>query len=647
MKFDYHEAFSRNLGLVTEEEQLVLKSKKVAIAGMGGVGGVHLLTLARMGIGNFHIADMDEFELANFNRQAGAMMSTVGRPKAEVMEQAALDINPDCRIKVFSSGVQDENMDAFLDGVDVYVDGLDFYVLDVREKLFQRCQEKGIPAITAGPVGLSTAYLVFDPDGMSFEDYFQFQGQTQFQKAAHFLTGVTPRFVQKNHFVDMTRLDFKAQKTSSFAPACMACSGVMGVEVLKLLLGRGKVRYAPWAHQFDMYQDCYHKTYNWLGNRNPLNKLKIRYLEKILEGASKAPSPPVYKRDIEKILDLARWAPSGDNGQPWSVSLTSDHEFTLDLTKFKKNVYNLLPMPDYLSNGMFLENAKIAARQKGYDLTWALKGERVKAEIAKNKDAAPEPLYPYIKTRSVNRYRYKLKKLSTLVKEALDNSLDEDMRLFWFEDFEEKFEIAKILMLLSDIRLRLPEAYEVHRDMVDWSGKDSPDKMPSSALGMNPVTLKLMKWVLAKENRNKALMSLPGSTVGVRIELDLIPALLCSGHFVMAFDPEKTPAPGPGDYLRAGQAMQRFWLSLTAHHMVMHPWFGPVMFPRYIQEGIDFTKDQKLIKKAEKLHDQFSNILNSQQINLTSLFFAGRVGYPTKTNMKRSVRKPLENFLIT
>ena len=51
--FNYEKAFSRNIGWITKEEQQVLRGKKVAIAGAGGVGGVHLLTLARLGVGNF------------------------------------------------------------------------------------------------------------------------------------------------------------------------------------------------------------------------------------------------------------------------------------------------------------------------------------------------------------------------------------------------------------------------------------------------------------------------------------------------------------------------------------------------------------------------------------------------------------------
>lgn len=125
-RFDYSEAFSRNIGWVTEAEQAVLKSKRVAIAGLGGVGGVHLTTLSRLGIGAFHIADADHFELANFNRQAGATVSTLGQSKLDVMTRMARDINPEIDIKDFSEGIHEGNIEAFLDGVDIYVDALDF-----------------------------------------------------------------------------------------------------------------------------------------------------------------------------------------------------------------------------------------------------------------------------------------------------------------------------------------------------------------------------------------------------------------------------------------------------------------------------------------------------------------------------------------
>ena len=118
--FDYDAAFSRNLGWVTEAEQQQLRQKCIAIAGLGGVGGSHLLTLTRLGIGKFKLADFDTFDIPNFNRQAGAMMSTVGQPKAEVLARMAKDINPELKITSYPGGVDKSNLDAFLDGVDLY-----------------------------------------------------------------------------------------------------------------------------------------------------------------------------------------------------------------------------------------------------------------------------------------------------------------------------------------------------------------------------------------------------------------------------------------------------------------------------------------------------------------------------------------------
>ena len=61
IKFNYERAFSRNIGWLTSSEQLKLKNAKIAIAGLGGVGGAHLLTLARLGVGSFNISDFDIF----------------------------------------------------------------------------------------------------------------------------------------------------------------------------------------------------------------------------------------------------------------------------------------------------------------------------------------------------------------------------------------------------------------------------------------------------------------------------------------------------------------------------------------------------------------------------------------------------------
>src|SRR5574338_1379973 len=106
--FDYSEAFSRNIGWLSQEEQPLPRPKRVAIAGLGGVGGVHLLTLARLGVARFSLADFDTFDLVNFNRQVGATMSSLGQPKLEVLARMARDINPEVELTLYPEGANPE-----------------------------------------------------------------------------------------------------------------------------------------------------------------------------------------------------------------------------------------------------------------------------------------------------------------------------------------------------------------------------------------------------------------------------------------------------------------------------------------------------------------------------------------------------------
>ena len=117
--FPYHEAFSRNIGWVTVQEQDILRHKRIAIAGLGGVGGAHFLTLARLGVGSFRVADFDVFNLANFNRQIGANVSSLGKPKTDVLVAMAKDINPELEVEIFPEGINKENLREFLADIDV------------------------------------------------------------------------------------------------------------------------------------------------------------------------------------------------------------------------------------------------------------------------------------------------------------------------------------------------------------------------------------------------------------------------------------------------------------------------------------------------------------------------------------------------
>jgi molybdopterin/thiamine biosynthesis adenylyltransferase len=274
-RFDYAGAFARNLGWVTEAEQESLKLKRVAIAGLGGVGGFHLLTLVRLGVGKFSIADLDCFEIANFNRQAGATMSTLGRAKVDVLAEMARDINPDCELQIFPSGIRADNVEHFFNNADLYVDGLDAFAFEARELVFAHCASRGMPAITVAPLGMSAALLNFLPGRMTFEEYFQLAGRSDLEKAIRFLVGLAPSLLHRRYLVDATRVNLRERRGPSTIIACQLCAGVAAAEALKILLRRGKVWAAPHGVQFDGYRNRVAHTWRPGGNGHPLNRLAI------------------------------------------------------------------------------------------------------------------------------------------------------------------------------------------------------------------------------------------------------------------------------------------------------------------------------------------------------------------------------------
>lgn len=285
--FDYDRAFSRNIGWTTQVEQAKLQASRIAIAGLGGVGGAHLLTLARLGIANFNIADFDDFDVHNMNRQAGAFMPFMGQPKIDTMARMAQDINPEIDLRLFNQGVSPENVDEFLRDVDVYVDGLDFFVLPVRRMMFAKCREKGIPALTAAPLGMGVAFLYFSPTGMSFEDYFKVEGHESQEQYARFIAGLSPAMIQRDYLVAPQAVNFGERRGPSTIMACDLCAGVMGTSVLKIVLGRGALKAAPWGMHFDAYHQKFKSTWRPFGNANPLQQLLLKFIRPVLRGRAK------------------------------------------------------------------------------------------------------------------------------------------------------------------------------------------------------------------------------------------------------------------------------------------------------------------------------------------------------------------------
>lgn len=165
------EQFTRNLGIMSEEDITKLHETTISIAGCGCIGGFSAELLVRMGIGKLIIADPDTFDVSNINRQCAATHLTAGMLKVEALKAHLLAINPELEIVVYSEGVNEENVSDFVNEADYVIDAIDYFCLPEAVALHRAARQKGLYIITAVALGFGASVLTYSPDGMKLEDY--------------------------------------------------------------------------------------------------------------------------------------------------------------------------------------------------------------------------------------------------------------------------------------------------------------------------------------------------------------------------------------------------------------------------------------------------------------------------------------------
>lgn len=646
--FDYGTAFSRNLGWLTDQEQARLRRSRIAIAGMGGVGGIHMLTLARMGVGNFSIADMDRFELVNFNRQMGASLRTLGKPKVHSVLMLAREINPEIDARVFDEGVTEDNLDAFLDGCDAYIDGLDFFVLDIRRKLFARARERGIPAITAGPLGFGTGFIIFTPDGMSFEDYFRFEGCTPEQQYLRFLFGLTPWPRHMRYLGDRARVDMDNKRGPSTAAACQLCAGVAATQAVKLIIGRGKVWPAPHYHQFDPFDDRYLRGRLRWGNAGPVQQVKLFLADRLMKHWKRAARAPEREIDadvpfMERLLEAARWAPSPDNSQPWRFEVTGPLSLTVRIDRETGNPYQYRTAePNMLAVGMLVEALALSASQHGFALDWSLAdSDRLMITLHRKAGLLADPLAQQLVARSVDRGAYRRTPLTRADKDALAQALGPGYRLHWIESQWDRLRLGRVNAAATRVRLRSPACHAVHEKIIDWASDNSETGLPARAIGIDPLARWLMRWAMASWPRMDLVNRL-GAPLYAALEMDVRPAW-ASAAFVQ-IEP-LAAVDSDARRIGAGRAVMRLWLEATARGLALQPALAPLWLAAQGDAATASGLEPALAAASAEIAAEFQCATGNVP---TKILFQARLGYAKGGKAKpRSVRRPLGQLLAT
>jgi len=244
--FDYDVLTTRNFGFVTEAEQARLRRSAIFVAGVGGMGGACVASLARAGVGRLAIADIDRFEVSNLNRQMFANLDTVGQDKAAASAAALKRINPGMELEVFG-GEWVSRIDDIARRYPVIVNGCDDVAATVQ--LYRAAKAAGATVIDAYAAPLPSVTLVrpsaprpedrlgYPTRGKPWDRLTVAETRGAFLKELEYvLTHSSSAF-----HVDLgAAAEMAAGKRSrmSFAPMVITTGNLMAYEALQLAMGR-------------------------------------------------------------------------------------------------------------------------------------------------------------------------------------------------------------------------------------------------------------------------------------------------------------------------------------------------------------------------------------------------------------------------
>ena len=350
---------------------------------------------------------------------------------------------------------------------------------------------------------------------------------------------------------------------------------------------------------------------------------------------------------IEHVLDLARWAPSGDNTQPWRFEIVDERSCIVHGFDTRRHcVYDLTGASSQIAVGAMLETARIAAT-----------GLRMRAEIRRLPTASdenlrflldlvpdaavdPSPLLELVARRSTQRRRLSRRPLTADEKAELEASVGPTYRLVWYEG-KERWRLARLMFSSAEIRLTIREAYAVHRDVIEWHAHTSETKVPDQAVGLDPIGLTLMRWAMKSWDRTRFVSTYCGGTLLPRLQLDLLPGLFCAAHVLIC---RQQPAESVDDYVDVGAAVQRFWLTAERLGLRHQPEMTPLIFSSYHREGFSFSSDSRAFDRAGRVRRQLAVIAGER--SAARAVWMGRIGGGPPP-VARSLRRPLADLLTT
>ena len=207
-------------------------------------------------------------------------------------------------------------------------------------------------------------------------------------------------------------------------------------------------------------------------------------------------------------------------------------------------------------------------------------------DLVEEPGARPSPLLEAIPRRTVLRRPMRRRALTDAEKKTSEASVAPGFEVEWVEGAR-RFAMARLNFANAGLRLSLPEAYPVHREVIAWRRRFSEDGIPGRSLGVDPITRRLMEWGM-RSWRRVSRINRAGGTLLPRLEMELLPGVFCAAHFFLL---ARRRPESLDDFVAAGRAVQRFWLTATSLDLFVQPEMTPLIFRRYATDGVAFSRE--------------------------------------------------------
>lgn len=344
------------------------------------------------------------------------------------------------------------------------------------------------------------------------------------------------------------------------------------------------------------------------------------------------------------ILEEARWAPSGDNTQPWRFEREDPLRIVVHgLSTEAYCLYDVGGRMSAVAVGALLESVSIAASRYGYAVKSTLRSAQtcpeaiVSYELALTKsNSAIDSLAPYIIERQTHRFALGRRALTSDEKNELERSVPKTVTVTWIEG-QARDRFARMLYRTGTLKVVLPELHALYERVIEKNAIKSIDRIPDHALGLDPLATLIAHWALKKKKTAAFFNTYCGGTIIPRVETDLIPGFFCGAHFALSLDHYPNTI---DEWVSVGRSVQRFWLTVTKLGLLFQPEMAPLIFAGFSMEGRNFSIHPHANHIAVELAKNLEHFLDARKA-----VFLGRIGDGTK-RASRSTRLSLKDLWV-